>query len=177
MSTNHLFFNNCSLINNHLGENFRLAHFLPIKGESRKSATNVKGGMMKLLYALAMIIAAISTVTAGTIQGVVTDSLGAPVQNAVVSARMDVSGGRGSGCMFRGLSASDGTFSFENVPAGNVMVRASKRLNGFAETSIIVPETGSVEAPLQLIGCRGGRGGRGPGGGWGQRRGMRCRWN
>ncbi len=143
--------------------------------------------MKRLFLTVAVLALLAGGAMAGTVNGVVTDSTGAPVEGAHVM--LTVPGDwtppphrpqrphrprwHRMNRMFA-VTEADGSYSFEDVPEGHAWIRAGLFGVGRAFDEVDVPEEGTVTVNLQLEclypegprgGRRGGRGGMGPFGG------------
>ena len=107
----------------------------------------------------------------GSVSGVVHDSLG----NAVADAMINLMGGDGGdggdpmhhhhgggmGMSYSTHSGTDGTFSIANVAAGNYFAMASKMMVGHADTSIVVADSQNTVVNFVLTNMGGHDGGGG----------------
>jgi len=124
---------------------------------------------MKKAFGLLAVVAALLALgltaqpasAVGVIGGVVIDADEAPVAGAMVMVQ-GVAHRRGQRpFMARAESGEDGTFRFEEVPAGTYVVGAMSRELGGARAEAVLEDGGAVRVRLQLQGHRGGGNGGG----------------
>ena len=107
-----------------------------------------------------LVIPAIALAQTGTVVGSVVDASGAPVEGARVCIKTD-----GCGCLQQVNTDDQGNFTFDEVPVGVYVIKASKMGVGMGTaTDVEVIEGQVTEVPPIALGCSGG-GGHGGGGG------------
>jgi Ca-activated chloride channel family protein len=85
----------------------------------------------------------VDAVQGRTLSGTAVDPAGSPVPGVAVELR------QGTQILRRTVTDSSGTWTFENVPSGDFLVRLA--LNGFVTTEVAVTIGDAISAPLRIV--------------------------